>query len=62
MPRKKTLIEKPQENLLSVEQRLIDDIERECKLTETLSSDDVHVAISNIRILIEPYRQKYDTI
>ena len=58
MPSKKTLIKKPQEMLLSVEQKLIDDIERECKLTETLSSEDIHMAISNIRILIERYRQK----
>jgi|688.fasta_scaffold895587_2 hypothetical protein len=62
MSNKKTLIKNPQEILLSVEQKLISDIERECKLTKTLLSDDVHVAISNIRILIERYRQKYDTI
>jgi hypothetical protein len=45
----------------SVEQKLIDNIDRECKLAETImDEDDLDHALSNIRILIQEYRTKHD--
>lgn len=44
------------------EQKLIDNIDRECKLVETImDEDDFSHAISNIRLLIKEYRDKHDT-
>jgi hypothetical protein len=45
----------------SVEQKLIDNIDRECKLTESIMDEtDLNYALSNIVILIKEYRKKYD--
>lgn len=45
----------------SAEQKLIDNIDRECKLVETIMDEtDLNVAISNIRLHIQEYRKKYD--
>lgn len=45
----------------TVEQKLIDNIDRECKLVETIMDEgDFEHALSNIRFLIKEYRQKYD--
>ena len=42
-------------------EKLIDNIDRECKLTETIMDEsDLTAAISNIRLYIEDWRQKYD--
>lgn len=48
-------------NSPSVEQKLIDNIDRECKLAETIMDEnDLSHALSNIRILIQEYRTKHD--
>lgn len=45
----------------SVEQKLIDNIDRECRLVETIMDEtDVSLALSNIKLLIEEYRKKHD--
>ncbi len=45
----------------TAEQKLIDNIDRECKLTETIMDEaDLIVAISNICLHIKDWRQKYD--
>lgn len=45
----------------SVEQKLVDNIDRECKLAESIMDEtDLDHALSNIRILIKEYRTKYD--
>ena len=45
----------------STEQKLIDNIDHECKLAEMImNEDDLSRALSNIRILISEYRQNYD--
>lgn len=45
----------------SPEQKLVDNIDRECKLAETIMDEnDLGTALSNIRILIEEYRKNYD--
>ncbi len=45
----------------SVEQKLIDNIDRECKLVETIMDEsDTSLALSNIKILIKEYRTKHD--
>lgn len=45
----------------TVEQKLIDNIDRECKLVECImDEDDNSLAISNIRLLIKEYRKKHD--
>lgn len=45
----------------SVEQKLVDNIDRECKLAESIMDEtDLDHALSNIRILIKEYRIKYD--
>ena len=42
-------------------EKLIDNIDRECKLTETIMDEsNLTSAISNIRLYIEDWRQKYD--
>ena len=42
-------------------EKLIDNIDRECKLTETIMDEsDLATAISNIRLHIKDWRQKYD--
>jgi RNase adaptor protein for sRNA GlmZ degradation len=46
----------------TAEQKLIDNIDRETKLVETIMDEsDFSYAISNIRILIKEYREKTDT-
>lgn len=46
----------------TVEQKLIDNIDRECKLAEMImDEDDLSHAVSNIRFLIKEYREKVDT-
>jgi hypothetical protein len=46
----------------TAEQRLIDNIDRECQLTETVMDEfDLDRALSNIEILIKEYRTKHDT-
>ena len=43
------------------EQKLIDNIDRECRLVKTnMDETDVSLAISNIRIIISEYRTKHD--
>ena len=45
----------------TVEQKLIDNIDRECKLAETIMDEtDLDNALSNIRFLIKEYREKVD--
>jgi hypothetical protein len=45
----------------TAEQKLIDNVDRECKLAETIMDEnDIDHALSNIRILIKEYRQKHD--
>ena len=45
----------------TVEQKLIDNIDRECRLVETIMDEtDISLAISNIRLLISEYRKKHD--
>jgi RNase adaptor protein for sRNA GlmZ degradation len=45
----------------TVEQKLIDSIDRECKLVETIMDEsDFSYAISNIKFLIKEYREKTD--
>ena len=45
----------------TVEQKLIDNIDRECKLVEVImDEDDLSYALSNIRILIKEYRKNID--
>jgi hypothetical protein len=45
----------------TAEQKLIDNIDRECKLTETIMDEsDLIAAISNICLHIKDWRQKYD--
>jgi hypothetical protein len=45
----------------TVEQKLIDNIDRECRLVETIMDEtDVSLALSNIRIIISEYRTKHD--
>ena len=45
----------------SVEQKLIDNIDRECKLAESIMDEtDLDYALNNIVILIKEYRKKYD--
>jgi hypothetical protein len=56
-----TLLRKRRKETPSIEQKLIDNIDRECKLVETIMDEtDVSLAISNIRILISEYRTKHD--
>ena len=45
----------------TAEQKLIDNIDRECKLAETImDEDDLSHALSNIRFLIKEYRKNID--
>ena len=45
----------------SPEQKLVDSIDHECKLAETIMDEnDFSTALSNIRILIKEYRKNYD--
>ena len=45
----------------TAEQKLIDNIDRECKLVEVImDEDDLSYALSNIRILIKEYRKNID--
>lgn len=45
----------------TAEQKLIDNIDRECKLAETIMDEsDLGYALSNIRFLIKEYRKNYD--
>lgn len=45
----------------TIEQKLVDNIDRECRLVKTnMDETDVSLAISNIRLLISEYRTKYD--
>ena len=45
----------------SIEQKLIDNIDRECRLVETIMDEtDVSLALSNIKLLISEYRKKHD--
>lgn len=46
----------------SPEQKLVDSIDHECKLVETIMDEnDFSTALSNIRILIKEYRKNYDS-
>ena len=46
----------------TVEQKLIDNIDRECKLMNSMmDEDDAPLALTNIKFLIEEYRKKYDS-
>ena len=57
-----TLLRKRRKETPSVEQKLIDNIDRECKLVETIMDEtDVSLALSNIRLLVSEYRKKHDT-
>ena len=45
----------------TAEQKLVDNIDRECRLVETIMDEnDLDHALSNIRILVKEYRQKHD--
>ena len=45
----------------SPEQKLVDNIDRECKLADTVMDEtDLSNALSNIKILIREYRKNYD--
>jgi hypothetical protein len=55
------LIKENRKKYPSAEQKLIDNIARELKLVETImDEEDQTTALSNIRILIREYREKYD--
>ena len=55
------LIKENRKKYPSAEQKLIDNIARELKLVETIMDEgDQANALSNIRILIREYREKYD--
>ena len=52
---------KSRREMPTVEQKLIDNIDRECRLVEILMDEtDVSLALSNIRLLISEYRKKHD--
>lgn len=56
-----SLLKERRKNLPSIEQKLIDNIDRECKLVETIMDEsDTSLALSNIKILIKEYRTKHD--
>jgi len=56
-----TFLKEHRKNSPSAEQKLIDNIDRECKLAETImDEEDASIALSNIRILIQQYRKIYD--
>jgi hypothetical protein len=56
-----TTLKERRKNSPSPEQKLIDNIDRECRLVETnMDETDVSLAISNIRIIISEYRTKHD--
>ena len=57
----KALMRKHRKETPTPEQKLIDNIDKECKLAEpVMDEDDASLALSNIRILIKQYREKYD--
>ena len=56
-----TSMRKHRKETPTIEQKLIDNIDRECKLVETIMDEtDISLAISNIRLLISEYRKKHD--
>ena len=55
------LMRKRRKETPSIEQKLIDNIDRECRLVETIMDEtDVSLALSNIKLLISEYRKKHD--
>lgn len=56
-----TSMRKHRKETPTIEQKLIDNIDRECKLVETIMDEtDISLALSNIRIIISEYRTKHD--